>query len=77
MKFLVLILVIGVVIWLLRSSARRRATVAPEPEVKSLQMIVPCAHCGVHLPRHQAVPGVDGALFCTEAHRRAHERIEG
>lgn len=77
MKYLVLILVVGIVIWLLRASARRRTTVPPKAQAKSLQVIVPCAHCGVHLPRQQAVAGAEGRLYCTDAHRIAHERLEG
>jgi uncharacterized protein len=32
-----------------------------------------CAHCGLHLPRDEALPG-RGGVFCSEAHRSAYER---
>jgi uncharacterized protein len=34
---------------------------------------VRCAHCGVHLPRSEALPG-RGGLFCGPSHRAEHER---
>jgi uncharacterized protein len=68
MKFLVLVIVIGVVLWFaLRRdgtgsrAARRRGPTAPQPMVR-------CAHCGVHLPQDEAVAGGD-SLYCSEAHR--------
>jgi uncharacterized protein len=71
MKWLLLLAVIALVMWWtgagrnarqaqVRQAARRRA--APEA-------MVACAHCGVHLPRGEAV--ADGqALFCSAAHRQ-------
>jgi len=35
--------------------------------------MVQCCHCGVHLPRSDAVEDSRGA-FCTEAHRLAGPR---
>ena len=32
-----------------------------------------CAHCGVHLPRDEALPG-RGGVFCGDAHRAAFEK---
>jgi uncharacterized protein len=32
-----------------------------------------CAHCGVHLPRDEALPG-RGGVFCDAAHRAAYEQ---
>lgn len=72
MKYvLVLIVVVLALMWLTRSrapAARRdkpRATPPAGP-----QAMVACAHCGVHLPRSDAVAGADG-LYCSEAHRLA------
>jgi uncharacterized protein len=40
--------------------------------------LVSCAHCGVHLPKSEAVPAGDsgpaGALYCSEDHRRLGTR---
>lgn len=41
------------------------------------QDIVPCAHCGVHLPRSEALAGPEhgrGQLFCCTEHRRLGPR---
>jgi len=36
--------------------------------------MVPCAHCGVHLPDHDALLNDAGQPFCSEAHRKAGPR---
>jgi uncharacterized protein len=36
--------------------------------------MVPCAHCGVHLPSSEALVDDAGRPFCSEAHRRAGPR---
>ena len=41
----------------------------PEPSA-----MVACAHCGVHLPREDAVLGGSGTPYCSEAHRDAGSR---
>ena len=75
-KFLVLILVVAVVLWLMssrRSSVREKRRAAP----RAPEAMIACAHCGVHLPRSDAVEGRDGQLFCGNAHRLAHEQGDG
>ncbi|MGA0610418.1 PP0621 family protein [Caldimonas sp. KR1-144] len=77
MAKLILIVVLAlVVVWWLRGLRR------PSPPASSkrsagpsrAQAMVPCAHCGVHLPRIEAVAGADaGRFYCTEAHRLAAE----
>ena len=66
-KILLLVLAIGVVWWLIRG-ARRKQTGKPEAEAAPEQM-VNCSHCGLYLPRSEAVPQGD-RLFCSEEHRR-------
>jgi uncharacterized protein len=68
MKYLLLIGFIGVVWWVLKSRAQRpvqRKPATPEPE-----MMVVCAHCGVHLPESDSVSG-NGKFYCSKAHRHA------
>ena len=70
MKYLIVVLVVVVVGWLLlrgrsRPSGRARRGAAREP---GPQAMVQCAHCGVHLPRGDAVLDRSGA-FCSEAHQ--------
>lgn len=74
MKYLVLFLVFLAIGWYWRSersgevsNGRRRKTREPIP-----QDIVPCQHCGVHLPRQDAIVGSRG-LYCSQAHRTAQE----
>lgn len=37
--------------------------------------IVPCAHCGVHLPLAEALHDIGGRVYCSEAHRLAGPRV--
>lgn len=81
MKFL---LVLGVVlfgIWLWKHNRRAdkvakeaapRAPAPPQPTHPSPAHMVACAHCGLHLPQHDAVLGDKGA-YCSEAHRNTKE----
>ena len=74
MKFLLLLIAVGVLFWLLRGSLRRvrppqAGKPAPPAEPKAMQQ---CAQCGLHLPRDEALPG-QGGVFCGEAHRSAFE----
>lgn len=81
MKFLVLILVVLVVVMLAKAARGRlarpsdddvppappREATAPEGEV-----MLACAHCGLHLPRSDALPG-RGGVYCSEGHRAIAE----
>lgn len=62
----------------LRRSQRRDEAPAPPPpaEPARVEQIVACAHCGVHLPRGDALAAPDGTLFCGEPHRLAHQHGE-
>lgn len=71
MKYLLLIGIVMLVLWLARSARptvprqdgkSRRAGDAPVP-------MVSCAHCGLHLPESEALPG-RGGHYCCEEHRR-------
>lgn len=77
------ILLAAVVVWLLYSPGVRRllrglrsGEVRPPPETSSNRPVamVPCAHCGVHLPGSDALVNEAGQPFCSEAHRRAGPR---
>jgi uncharacterized protein len=76
MKYLVLALVIGLVLWLTVGRKPRvrppgRKTARP-PELEGM---VVCAHCGVHLPRSEALAG-GGHSYCSAAHRDAGPRAD-
>jgi uncharacterized protein len=71
MKYLVLVLVIAIVGWFLLRARPRTGTAASMPEgVLQPQEVVACSHCGVHLPRDEAVADPRG-VFCSQAHRLA------
>ncbi len=76
-RLLILVLVVGLVLWLLfgrsraRAEGRKRADPSPSPTSFAV-----CAHCGVHLPSHDAV--TDGTkAYCSDAHRLAGPRDRG
>lgn len=50
---------------------------APEPtraEARGeIEQMVPCAHCGLHVPESEGVRGA-GGFFCSEEHRRLGPR---
>jgi uncharacterized protein len=73
MKILLFLVVVFVLLWLLRGATtrRRRGGAAPPPQAP--QEMIACAHCGVHLPRDEALPG-RGGVFCGDAHRTAFEK---
>ena len=74
MKYLLFLVVVFVLLWLLRgATSRRRGGVAPPPQAP--QEMIACAHCGVHLPRDEALPG-RGGVFCGDAHRTAFEKAQ-
>lgn len=56
------------------ASRHRRARATPRrPAPKRMQAMVPCAHCGVHLPASDAIHR-DGHTWCSEEHARAGVR---
>lgn len=90
-KFLLLVLLIVAVLWgplsRLRKPARQepardKTPTSPTKTAKTdhgngPQDIVPCAHCGVHLPRREALPGPEhgpALVFCCAEHRRLGPR---
>jgi uncharacterized protein len=75
MKIALFLLAVVVLLWLLRGSFGRRGDAAPAARKPAgePQAIVACMHCGVHLPRDEALPG-RGGVFCGDAHRDAFEK---
>lgn len=80
MKYLLVLIVVGVGIWMLSArfrKGRERADHAATGHTKEggprqgdPARMVACAHCGVHLPAAEAV--LAGEMpFCSDAHRQA------
>jgi uncharacterized protein len=74
-KYLVLIAVIAVILWMVtgkaRAAARRAREDAERPIQRPVEDMVRCAHCGVFLPRADSVES-RGARFCSREHERLH-----
>ena len=77
MKFLLLIALVLIVVWLVRGGSRIEVPKAPRtpvpPTPPQREDMLSCAQCGLHLPRGEALPG-RGGVFCGEAHRSAYEQ---
>ena len=80
MKFVLLMLAVIVLLWLVRGAMRRRgappsqkAQEPPSASAPEPKPMLSCAHCGLHLPRDEALPG-RGGVFCGDAHRKAFEQ---
>jgi len=65
-KLLLLVIAIVVVYFVLTGLARKRRARPVSPVGEPM---VPCAHCGVNLPRSEALEAA-GRFFCSEEHRR-------
>jgi uncharacterized protein len=72
-KYVLVLLVVVVFVWLmLRGRGRHKASRGTAPNVRP-QAIVECDHCGVHLPRSDAVLDRSGS-YCCDAHKLAGPR---
>ncbi len=81
MKFFLLLGLFFVAVWLIRGG-RRRGLPGTPPQTPaapsggdgrpSSESVVACVHCGLHLPKSEAVSGAAG-WFCGDAHRLAHD----
>ena len=69
MKYLVLLLIVLGGIWWIR---QQRKPDQPAPPPSGTQSMLPCAHCGTHVPEGDAVKGKQG-MYCSQAHRQTHE----
>jgi uncharacterized protein len=71
MKYLFWLLVILLVWWAYRRAQKPSANATSrQTDTPDTQDMVRCAHCGIHLPRDEAVRGEKG-LYCGTEHRLA------
>lgn len=80
MKYVLVVLVVALVLWLLlRGRGRGGAPnppakpTAPKGKAGPVEMVA-CAHCGVHLPQGDALLDAAGRTFCGTEHRDASLR---
>ncbi len=72
MSRLIFLIAIVIAIYLLVRSYRKKTSLQDKSVSKdTVEDMVRCAHCGVHLPRGEALL-VSGDYFCGIAHRDAH-----
>jgi len=72
MRFLILILLVVIGVWLVRRTLRREAQAERDGAVQRPQTadeLVRCVQCGVLLPRAEARMA-SGVLYCSEEHVR-------
>ena len=89
MKYLLVLAVLWIAIWLwrknrreeMRDAERERAAKAQRPAtppaVGAPQAMVRCAHCGLHLPASDAIAGPGDTVYCSTAHRQAAAAAHG
>lgn len=69
MKYLLLI-VIGFVVWaIIRAYQRSLNKPQPPAREQTVEDMVKCAHCGVNLPRSEAIYS-GGDFFCSPEHKQ-------
>lgn len=73
-RLLLLLGIVLLIVWAVQRGAalrdaRRREQQSPpkKPDALAPSTIVPCAHCGVHLPLADALEA-DGHWYCSRAH---------
>lgn len=71
MKFLLVLVVVGTVLWLMFGRGRRDGSARKKPPPTRPAVMVACAHCGVHLPHSEALADAAGRPYCSDAHRLA------
>jgi uncharacterized protein len=78
MKYLLVIAVVWIAIWIWRQRRREEMRARPPPQqpraIPKPQAMLRCAHCGVHVPAGDAVLGANGVAYCSAAHRKAGEQ---
>lgn len=72
MKYLLVLAVVLVAVWLWRNNRRveKQQPPAARAPLPAPQDMVRCPVCSVHLPRTDALPGPDGRLYCCQEHRQ-------
>lgn len=71
---ILLLIVIGFVVWGLVRAYQRSLNPPPSStREKTVEDMVKCAHCGVNLPRSEAIYS-GGNFFCTPEHKQLGKR---
>jgi uncharacterized protein len=68
-RVVVIIILVVIAVWLIRRALARSMKPPPEGKTPVESDLVPCARCGVNLPRAEAREA-GGRLFCSDEHAR-------
>jgi uncharacterized protein len=73
MKFILLLLVVGVVGWLISTRSRKPLPPPARPgrPPAGPSAVLACAHCGLHVVPAEVVRDAAGRPYCGVAHRSA------
>ncbi len=66
---ILLLIAIGFVVWGVLRAYQRSLSKPPSSRERDVEDMVKCAHCGVNLPRSEAIYS-GGNFFCTPEHQR-------
>ena len=71
---LIRILLIALVVWLLLRMLKNWANqqVAPKKAKPQIETVVRCQHCGLHIPKQEAIQS-DNKYYCSQEHLRHHK----
>ena len=69
MKYLLIVIAVLAGVWWLRQQRKPDQT---PTHPSGPQVMLPCAHCGTHVPEADAIRSTHG-VYCSEAHRQSHE----
>ena len=75
-KIILVVLGLLFVYWILKSYRRRVDRAGEGAPPADTENMVPCARCGVHLPRSESVT-TQGRFYCSPEHQRAGEAERG
>ena len=76
---LIRILLIALVVWLLLRMIKNwanRASLAQKTDKEQIETVVRCQHCGLHIPKHEALES-DNKYYCSQEHLRLHRDDPG
>ncbi len=73
MKFILLMVVVGVVLWMINSRGRKAVPPPSRPGQPpgGPSPMLACTRCGVHVPQPEAVTDSAGRPYCGVPHRDA------
>jgi uncharacterized protein len=74
MKYLLVLIVVVLGLWLLLRKRSPPAKPKPPQKPAGPAQMLACAHCDLRLPRSEALMDPQGRAFCSEAHRLAGPR---